>query len=83
MRAALGHVGGPPAVMVGDRVHDVEGARANGIPVIAVGWGIGDVLELSGPMRTSSRRPISRAPWAVARRVERDTHLGVSGGVVL
>lgn len=27
------------AVMVGDRIHDVEGARANGIPTILVGWG--------------------------------------------
>jgi phosphoglycolate phosphatase len=48
VRDALGHVGGPPAVMIGDRVHDIEGARANGIPVVGVTWGIGDVTELSG-----------------------------------
>jgi phosphoglycolate phosphatase len=47
VRDALGHVGGPPAVMIGDRVHDIDGARANGIPVIGVGWGIGDADELS------------------------------------
>jgi phosphoglycolate phosphatase len=47
VRRALEHVGGPPAVMVGDRIHDIEGARANGIPVIAVAWGIGDAAELS------------------------------------
>lgn len=27
------------AVMVGDRIHDVEGARANAIPTILVAWG--------------------------------------------
>ena len=48
VRAALEWVGGPPAVMVGDRSHDVEGARANGIPVVGVGWGIGDADELGG-----------------------------------
>jgi phosphoglycolate phosphatase len=48
VRDALEHVGGPPAVMVGDRVHDVEGARANGIPVVGVTWGIGDADELNG-----------------------------------
>jgi phosphoglycolate phosphatase len=47
VRTALHAVGGP-AVMVGDRSHDIEGARANGIPVVAVTWGIGDVEELTG-----------------------------------
>jgi phosphoglycolate phosphatase len=47
VREALAHAGGP-AVMIGDRVHDVEGARENGIPVIAVAWGIGDAAELAG-----------------------------------
>jgi phosphoglycolate phosphatase len=37
---------GRPAVMVGDRHHDVEGARANGIPCIGVTWGIGTRAEL-------------------------------------
>ena len=37
---------GRPAVMVGDRSHDVEGAHANGIPCIGVTWGIGSVDEL-------------------------------------
>jgi phosphoglycolate phosphatase len=48
VRDALGRVGGPPAVMIGDRVHDIDGARANGIPVVGVTWGIGDARELSG-----------------------------------
>jgi phosphoglycolate phosphatase len=37
---------GRPAVMVGDRRHDVEGAHANGIPCIGVTWGIGSRMEL-------------------------------------
>ncbi len=34
------------SVMVGDRRHDVEGARANAIPTIGVLWGYGDRAEL-------------------------------------
>jgi phosphoglycolate phosphatase len=34
------------AWMVGDRVHDVEGARANGLLAIAVAWGYGSAEEL-------------------------------------
>ena len=37
---------GRPAVMVGDRRHDVEGAHANGIPCVGVTWGIGPRAEL-------------------------------------
>jgi phosphoglycolate phosphatase len=37
---------GRPAVMVGDRRHDVEGAHANGIPCVGVTWGIGTRAEL-------------------------------------
>jgi phosphoglycolate phosphatase len=32
--------------MVGDRVHDVEGARANGVGAVAVRWGYGTAEEL-------------------------------------
>jgi phosphoglycolate phosphatase len=40
--------------MVGDRVHDVEGARANGVAAVAVRWGYGsaDELEAAGPDHT-------------------------------
>jgi len=34
------------AVMIGDRRHDIEGARANGIASIGVAWGYGPVEEL-------------------------------------
>jgi phosphoglycolate phosphatase len=32
-------------VLVGDRVHDVEGAAVHGIPTIAVSWGYGEPAE--------------------------------------
>jgi len=34
------------AVMIGDRKHDVLGARANGVASIGVLWGYGDLAEL-------------------------------------
>ena len=39
----------PPedALLIGDRLHDAEGARAVGIPCIGVLWGYGDRQELS------------------------------------
>ncbi|MDM4763302.1 HAD hydrolase-like protein [Galbitalea sp. SE-J8] len=42
--AALGFDVSRP-VMVGDRIHDVEGAAANGVPTIAVLWGYGTDAE--------------------------------------
>jgi phosphoglycolate phosphatase len=41
----LGIVPGPGVVMVGDRRHDVEGARRHGLDAIAVAWGYGDAAE--------------------------------------
>jgi len=32
-------------IMVGDRIHDIEGAAVHGIPTIAVTWGYGDDAE--------------------------------------
>jgi phosphoglycolate phosphatase len=37
-----------PVVMVGDRVHDVEGAAAHGVPTVGVTWGYADDGELAG-----------------------------------
>jgi len=34
------------AVMIGDRHFDIEGARANGVRAIGVGWGFGSHEEL-------------------------------------
>ena len=36
------------SVMVGDRFHDVEGAKANGLPCVGVLYGFGDREELLG-----------------------------------
>jgi phosphoglycolate phosphatase len=38
--------GGTAAVMVGDRVQDVHGARANGMDCLGAGWGYGEPGEL-------------------------------------
>lgn len=35
-------------VLIGDRIHDVEGAAANGVPTIMVGWGYGSEAERTG-----------------------------------
>ncbi len=35
-------------VMVGDRRHDIEGARANAVPALGVLWGYGSHEELTG-----------------------------------
>jgi phosphoglycolate phosphatase len=45
---ALGLGPGADAPLVGDRSHDVEAARANGLRCVGVLWGIGDEAELRG-----------------------------------
>lgn len=48
IRRALAELGLPRlAVMVGDRSHDIIGARENGIRSIGVTWGVGDLGELN------------------------------------
>jgi phosphoglycolate phosphatase len=69
VRAALDALGDPPAVMIGDRSHDVAGARANGLPVIGVTWGIGDAAELAGAdALVAAPREL---PEAIARLLDR------------
>ena len=47
VRVALARLGGPAdAVMVGDRSHDVIGARANGLSCLGVAWGYAGPGEL-------------------------------------
>lgn len=52
VRKALGALGrhAHGAVMIGDRLHDIEGARANGLPSIGVlhGFGSRDELQRAG-----------------------------------
>jgi phosphoglycolate phosphatase len=56
--AALGLQPGADVPMVGDRRHDVEAARANGLSCVGVLWGIGDEAEL----RAAGADPIVSRP---------------------
>lgn len=38
--------GTPNVVMIGDRIHDIEGAAKYGIPAVAVGWGYATQSEV-------------------------------------
>lgn len=66
---ALQKINGDPAqaVMVGDRVHDVEGAKANGLPVIGVLYGYGSEEKLVG----AGADLIAKNPGDVIRIIER------------
>jgi phosphoglycolate phosphatase len=55
---ALGLSPGADAPRVGDRSHDAEAARANGIRCVGVLWGIGDEAEL----RAAGADPIVVSP---------------------
>lgn len=37
-------------VMVGDRIHDIQGAAANGVPTVFVQWGYGSTDEAAGAL---------------------------------
>jgi phosphoglycolate phosphatase len=56
--AAFGLQPGADVPMVGDRRHDVEAARANGLSCVGVLWGIGDEAEL----RAAGADPIVSRP---------------------
>jgi phosphoglycolate phosphatase len=43
---------GPAPVMVGDRIHDVEGAAEHEVPTIFVTWGYGAPAEAAGAIAT-------------------------------
>ena len=51
--ACLGDIRGEAAIMVGDRMHDILGAKANGMNTIAVSYGYGSLEELrqAGPQQ--------------------------------
>ncbi len=67
----LGIAGGPAVVMVGDRHHDIEGARANGIDTVAVAWGYGTPDE----HRAAGAWALAEHPGDVVQLV---THFPVS-----
>lgn len=64
-------IDGREAVMVGDRSHDVIGARANGIPVIGVGWGYGSAEEFAGAPPDLMVTEVIELPPAVLRLLGR------------
>lgn len=41
-------------LMIGDRIHDVEGAAQHGIPVVFAGWGYGDPAEAAGSIAVAA-----------------------------
>jgi phosphoglycolate phosphatase len=54
-------------VMIGDRIHDVEGAAAHGIPSIVAGWGYGSPEEAAGAIAIAATA--SELPALVAAGV--------------
>ena len=52
-------------VMVGDRIHDVEGAAAHGVPTIFVSWGYGTPDEADEALLTASTAAELRAELGV------------------
>ena len=61
----LGIEGGPHAVMVGDRDHDVHGAQVHGIHTVGVLWGYGSADEL----RTAGAVALAEVPTDVVAYV--------------
>jgi phosphoglycolate phosphatase len=57
---------GEPAVMIGDREHDVHGATANNLPVIGVLYGYGSRAELEAAGASSFVATPAEIPEAVA-----------------
>jgi len=52
-------------VMVGDRIHDVEGAAAHGVPTIFVSWGYGTPDEADEALLTAATAAELRAELGV------------------
>lgn len=66
--AALGSLGGSTGVLVGDRVHDVVGARAHGLGAVGVTWGFAEPGELAAAVPdvvvdSPGELPAALGPW--------------------
>lgn len=57
-------------VMIGDREHDVIGARKNNVPVIGVLWGFGDRAELEEAGATAVAEHPSELPALVRKLLD-------------
>ncbi|MDY0885084.1 HAD family hydrolase [Dongia soli] len=64
-------IGGEPAVMIGDREHDVHGASANNLPAIGVLYGYGSRAELEAAGATAFVASPAEIP-AIAGMMLRD-----------
>jgi phosphoglycolate phosphatase len=64
--AALGFERGADVPLVGDRSHDADAARANGLRCVGVLWGIGDEAEL----RAAGADPIVASPAELVGALE-------------
>ncbi|NER79753.1 MAG: HAD family hydrolase [Leptolyngbya sp. SIO1D8] len=53
-------------IMVGDRRHDVLGAKQNSIPAIGVTWGFGSATEL----QDAGASILCHAPWGLPQAIE-------------
>jgi phosphoglycolate phosphatase len=56
-------------VMIGDRIHDVEGAAEHGIPTVFAGWGYGSPAEASGTIAVADTPAALPALVAAGRPV--------------
>ncbi|SDC42777.1 phosphoglycolate phosphatase [Geodermatophilus telluris] len=65
--ALAAHPGRRPAVLVGDRAHDVLGAAAHGLPCVGAGWGPGGADELAGAGAAAVAAVPGEVPAALAR----------------
>lgn len=73
---ALSETGADPArsVMVGDREHDVKGAKANGLRVIGVRYGYGQAGELEAAGADRIIESAHELPDCVAELLPREVH---------
>lgn len=63
-------------IMIGDRCHDIEGAKANGVRSVGVLWGYGDRAELEA----AGADWIVERPEEIANLVSTELCQGVSAG---
>jgi phosphoglycolate phosphatase len=64
--AALAAHGERPAVLVGDRAQDVQGAAAHGLPCVGAGWGPAEDCELEAAGAAAVVATPSDVPAALA-----------------
>lgn len=60
----------PDSVMIGDRYHDIEGARANGLRAIGVSYGYGSREELHGAGADTVLECLSELPACLGTLLE-------------